>query len=95
MPYNVFYPIQANLYWLTLIFGQPCTLVSFKLYDLDGNGFIDKPELMLILKAAMMESATLELSEKQLNEIVELTFSMASKHPNRMSYGMSRPTLVF
>lgn len=43
----------------------------------------------------MMESATLELSEKQLNEIVELTFSMASKHPNRMSYGMSRPTLVF
>lgn len=96
MHLNAFYQILWFFYWHYIENGrQKYVLVSFKLYDLDGNGFIDKPELLLILKSAMLESATLELSEKHLNDIVELTFSMASKHPDRMSYGTNRNTIWF
>lgn len=61
--------------------------VSFKLYDLDGDGFIDKSELFIMLRAAMLERAELELTEKQLTEIVEQTFSMVSKDNTRIAFG--------
>jgi serine/threonine-protein phosphatase 2B regulatory subunit len=59
--------------------------LSFKLYDLDSNGYIDRSELLKMLKAAMMESATLELNEKQMSEIVDQTFSMVAQHPDRIT----------
>ena len=42
-----------------------------------------------MLKAAMMESATLELNEKQMSEIVDQTFSMVAQHPDRITMGMN------
>lgn len=61
--------------------------MSFKLYDLDGDGFIDKSELFIMLRAAMLETAELELTERQLTEIVEQTFSMFSRDNTRICFG--------
>jgi len=63
--------------------------VSFKLYDFDGDGCIDKVELFTMLRAAMLESADLQLTERQMNEIVEQTFSMVSVDNSRITFGMA------
>lgn len=43
-----------------------------------------------MLRAAMMENATLELTERQLSEIVELTFAqLGPSISDRISFGTS------
>ena len=49
-------------------------LVSFKIYDIDGDGYIDKDELYGILKATLAETAIIHLSDEQMRELVEFTF---------------------
>jgi len=48
---------------------------SFKIYDIDSGGFIDKGELYQMLKASLVESTGLNLSEEQLRVLVAQTFS--------------------
>ena len=45
---------------------------SFQIYDVDGDGTIDKSELASMLKASLMDS--FHLSDEQINELVEATF---------------------
>ncbi len=49
-------------------------LVSFKVYDIDGDGFIDKNELYIILRASLSESVMLSLTETQMRALVDQTF---------------------
>eukprot|EP01114_Cavostelium_apophysatum_P014696 TRINITY_DN3873_c0_g1_i1.p1 TRINITY_DN3873_c0_g1~~TRINITY_DN3873_c0_g1_i1.p1 ORF type:complete len:180 (+),score=41.93 TRINITY_DN3873_c0_g1_i1:197-736(+) len=48
---------------------------SFRLYDIDGDGFIDKEELYNMLKASLFENFVLELSEGQMRALVDQTFA--------------------
>lgn len=74
---NLILTQQSPIHWRS---------VSFKLYDLDGNGYIDKQELFVMLRSSMMENATLELNERQLNELVEQTLTMVSLDHDRISF---------
>lgn len=47
---------------------------SFRLYDMDGDGSIDKNELFDMLKAIMFDNLQIDLSEEQLRVLVEHTF---------------------
>jgi hypothetical protein len=49
-------------------------LVSFKLYDMDNDGYIDKNELFEMLRASLFENFMLELSEAQMRKLVDSTF---------------------
>ncbi|KAJ3432341.1 calcineurin b [Anaeramoeba flamelloides] len=48
--------------------------LTFQVYDIDGDGGIDKNELELILKACLKENFRIKLSQKELEQIVEQTF---------------------
>ena len=50
-------------------------LVSFRVYDLDGDGFISRAELMAMLKASLKSLVVLKLSEEQQQHLLEMTFS--------------------
>lgn len=43
--------------------------VSFRIYDVDGNGFIDKGELFDILKASLFDIPELHFSDEQLRTL--------------------------
>uniref|UniRef100_A0A6B2LQV0 EF-hand domain-containing protein n=1 Tax=Arcella intermedia TaxID=1963864 RepID=A0A6B2LQV0_9EUKA len=43
---------------------------SFRLYDVDGDGFIQKKELLEMLRASLLENCTLNLSSSQLERIL-------------------------
>ena len=43
--------------------------VSFRIYDVDGNGFIDKGELFDILKASLFDIPELYFSDDQLRAL--------------------------
>lgn len=47
--------------------------VSFKIYDVDGDGYISRPELLNILKASL-EQFVVEISEEDMQQLVDQTF---------------------
>ena len=49
--------------------------VSFRIYDIDGDGHIDKEELFQILKASLLENYMMDLSDDQMRELVDNTFA--------------------
>jgi len=44
------------------------------LYDLDDNGYIEKRELLDMLRASLLENCFFGLSEAQLKNIIDYTF---------------------
>jgi len=54
--------------------------LSFKLYDRDEDGFIDKPELLSMLKAIMFDNMLFHLTEDQMRALVDSTFSEADEN---------------
>lgn len=50
--------------------------VAFDVYDLNGDGKIDKTELRKLLDSALTEN-TVPLSDAQITELVETTFKQA------------------
>lgn len=48
--------------------------MSFKIYDVDGDGFIDKQELFQILRAALYDNLDVPFTVQQLRRLVENTF---------------------
>ncbi|KAJ6232788.1 calcineurin b [Anaeramoeba flamelloides] len=48
--------------------------LTFQVYDIDGDGGIDKNELELILKACLKENFRIKLSQKELEQIIDQTF---------------------
>lgn len=49
--------------------------MSFKIYDVDGDGYIDKEELFGMLKATLFETLMLNLSDQQMRALVDSTFT--------------------
>ncbi|KNC47035.1 calcineurin B [Thecamonas trahens ATCC 50062] len=49
--------------------------LSFRIYDIDGDGHIDKEELFQILKASLLENYMMDLSDDQMRELVDNTFA--------------------
>ncbi|KAJ6249286.1 calcineurin b [Anaeramoeba flamelloides] len=47
---------------------------TFQVYDLDGNGEIDRDELLVMLKACLAEQFLLQLKDEDLQNMVEQTF---------------------
>lgn len=43
--------------------------MSFRIYDVDGNGFIEKSELFDILKASLYDIPELHFSDEQLRTL--------------------------
>jgi len=59
---------------------------SFRLYDLDGNGYIDRQELLGMLQASLLENCFFGLSETQLKNIIDYTFEhVDANHDERIS----------
>ncbi len=50
---------------------------TFKVYDIDGDGHIDKDELFGLLKASLIESMVMDIPEEALHALVDQTFSEA------------------
>jgi Ca2+-binding EF-hand superfamily protein len=62
--------------------------VSFKIYDLDRDGYIDKEELFHMLQASLFENFLLELSESQMRKLVDSTFEEVDLNKDgRLSFG--------
>ncbi len=62
--------------------------VSFKIYDLDRDGYIDKEELFHMLQASLFENFLLELSEAQMRKLVDSTFEEVDLNKDgRLSFG--------
>lgn len=60
---------------------------SFRLYDLDDNGYIDKQELLGMLRASLLENCVLGLSESQLKKIIDYTFlHIDANHDDKISF---------
>jgi len=60
---------------------------SFKIYDIDNDGFIDKGELHQMLKASLLEHNDFSLSEEQIQVLVENTFAeVCADHDDRISF---------
>jgi len=51
--------------------------LSFKLYDRDEDGFIDKSELMSMLRAIMFDNMLFQLSDDHIRALVDSTFTEA------------------
>lgn len=51
--------------------------LSFRIYDHDEDGFIDKNELMSMLKAIMGDNLIFNLSEQHMQALVDSTFKEA------------------
>jgi len=51
--------------------------LSFRIYDHDEDGFIDKGELMNMLRAIMFDNLIFNLSEQHMKALVDSTFSEA------------------
>jgi Ca2+-binding EF-hand superfamily protein len=51
--------------------------LSFRIYDHDEDGFIDKDELMSMLRAIMFDNLIFNLSEQHMKALVDSTFKEA------------------
>jgi len=51
--------------------------LSFRLYDRDEDGYIDKAELMSMLRAIMFDNMLFHLSDDHIRALVDSTFSEA------------------
>jgi serine/threonine-protein phosphatase 2B regulatory subunit len=51
--------------------------LSFRIYDRDEDGFIDKGELMSMLRAVMFDNLIFNLSEQHMKALVDSTFKEA------------------
>ncbi|KAJ3452071.1 calcineurin b [Anaeramoeba flamelloides] len=49
--------------------------VSFQVYDVNGNGEIEKPELFLLLNSCLEDQFRLSLGKNELQNIVDQTFN--------------------
>ena len=48
--------------------------LSFRIYDMDGDGSIDKSELYAILRASLLENYQLNISDEDIQRLVDRTF---------------------
>jgi len=63
-----------------------CTTDSFRIYDIDGDGSIDRNELYQLLKAALSENL-FDLTDDQIHILVDDTFAQVdSNGDGRISY---------
>ena len=61
--------------------------LSFRLYDGDEDGYIDKSELMKMLRAIMFDNMLFKLSDDHIRALVDSTFSEADMDGDgRISY---------
>ena len=58
----------------------PHIVVSFRLYDADDSGTIDKDELFQVLKAVLFDTYLIELSDEDLMKLVDDTFAEADRN---------------
>eukprot|EP00033_Pygsuia_biforma_P000206 GCRY01000258.1.p1 GENE.GCRY01000258.1~~GCRY01000258.1.p1 ORF type:complete len:235 (+),score=15.79 GCRY01000258.1:333-1037(+) len=62
-------------------------LFSFQIYDSDRDGNIDREELAVMLKAALDENVDMELTDSEMDELIDLTFQKADLDGDgRISY---------
>merc|ERR1712137_631040 len=62
-------------------------LVSFRMFDLDNDGTIDKEELYQMLKASLFDNPQIQLSEEDMRAVVDNTFNeVDSNGDGRISY---------
>lgn len=67
----------------------------FRLYDLDDDGFIVKEELFHVLRTSLLENFSINLTEKQMREIVDHTFkTLGCELDGKLSYGTIGPFLA-
>ncbi|KAH3767797.1 calcineurin B [Pelomyxa schiedti] len=61
--------------------------LSFRVYDIDGDGYISKEELMSMLRASLVNLGALHLSEDQIIRVLDATFSEVDiNHDGRISF---------
>ncbi len=61
-------------------------LVSFHIYDFDGDGFISVTDLTAVLAATLREHKIV-IMRSDIDQIVQITMQGAkSKHPNMISF---------
>eukprot|EP00026_Physarum_polycephalum_P015563 Phypoly_transcript_16276.p1 GENE.Phypoly_transcript_16276~~Phypoly_transcript_16276.p1 ORF type:complete len:202 (+),score=28.80 Phypoly_transcript_16276:62-667(+) len=61
--------------------------LSFRIYDHDEDGFIDKDELMSMLRAIMFDNLIFNLSEHHMQALVDSTFKEADTNgDSKISY---------
>ncbi len=69
-------------------------LVSFKIYDIDSNGFIDKNELFQILKASLHDSF-IDMTDEQMHLLVDSTFAECdTNHDDQISFDEYREMVI-
>ncbi len=69
-------------------------LVSFKIYDIDNNGFIDKNELFQILKASLHDSF-IDMTDEQMHSLVDSTFAECdTNHDDQISFDEYREMVI-
>lgn len=62
------------------------SIVSFQIYDFDGDGFISVTDLTAVLAATLREHKIVIL-RTEIDQIVQITMADAkSKHPNMISF---------
>jgi serine/threonine-protein phosphatase 2B regulatory subunit len=52
----------------------------FSVYDIDGNGTIDRDELSQILRFSLTENSSVKLPEEQLTKIIDRTYNRMDKN---------------
>ena len=58
----------------------------FNVYDIDGNGFIDRDELKEVLTFSLKGNENVQISDDQLEKIIEVTFkNMDVNHDGEIS----------
>jgi len=84
-----------------VLFGSHSGTVSFRMFDLDNDGTIDKDELYQMLQASLFDNPQIHLSEEDMRAVVDSTFNEVDANGDgRISYdeycGMvkERPSFV-
>lgn len=80
------------LYLIVIYALIPIGAVLFRLYDLDDDGVIVKDELFHVLRTSLLENFSINLTEKQMREVVDHTFhTLGCDRDGKLPYGM--PTI--